>query len=123
MLKFLLNANLSPETACFLRELGFDVKCLLEENLSTIDDEEVIGIAKKEGRIVITFDLDFGEIYHFREKGKVGIIVLRLHDQTVESVNAVLEQFFKDLEGQENELRKSLVIVEEDRYRFYSAGN
>lgn len=123
MLKFLLNANLSPETASFLRGLNFDVKCLLEENLSTIDDEEVINIAKKEGRVIITFDLDFGQIYHFREEGKVGIIVLRLEDQTVESVNLVLHDFFANFKGQGDKIQKNLIIVEEGRYRFYSANN
>ena len=121
MLEFLLNANLSPETASFLRELGFDVKCLLEENLSAIPDEEVIEIAKKEDRVIVTFDLDFGQIYHFREKQKVGIVVLRLEDQTVESVNSVLQSFFANFKGQEDKIQKSLIIVEKGRYRFYSA--
>lgn len=97
MLKLLLNANLSPETASFLRKLGFDVKCLLEENLRIITDEEVVELAKREKRIILTFDLDFGEIYHLRERGQVGIIVLRLSDQTIESVNAALKKFFEEL--------------------------
>lgn len=119
MPKFLLNANISPETASFLRNLGFDVKCLLEENLGTITDEEVVSLAKKEGRIIITFDLDFGQIYHLREQGKVGIIVLRLKDQTVESANAALEKFFKDFEGKEEQLKQVLLVIEEKRYRTY----
>ena len=121
MLKLLLNANLSHETASFLRNLGFDALCLLEEGLGTITDEEVVELAKKESRIIITFDLDFGQLYHFREEGEVGIVILRLKDQTVEATNAVLERFFEDFEGEEAQLQKSLVIVEEDRYRRYSA--
>jgi len=121
MPKFLLNANLSPETAAALRNLGFDAFCLLEEGLGSVSDEEVVELAKKEGRVIITFDLDFGQLYHFREESKVGIIVLRLKDQTVESVNAVLKRFFEDLKGQEAQLQNGLVIVEEDGYRLYSA--
>jgi len=121
MLKLLLNANLSHETASFLRNLGFDVLCLLEEGLGAITDEEVVELAKKESRIIITFDLDFGQLYHFREEGKVGVIILRLKDQTVEATNVVLKRFFEDFKGEEKQLRKGLVVVEEDRYRFYSA--
>ena len=119
MPKLLLNANISPETASFLRNLGFDVKCLLEENLGKINDEEVVSLAKKENRIIVTFDLDFGQIYHFREQGKVRIVILRLGNQTVESVNTALEKFFKDFEKEER-LQQGLVVVEEDRYRTYS---
>ncbi len=121
MLKLLLNANLSHETASFLRNLGFDTSCLLEEGLGAITDEEVVELAKKESRIIITFDLDFGQLYHFREEGKVGVVILRLKDQTVEATNAVLKRFFEDFRGKEAQLQKGLVIVEEDRYRFYSA--
>jgi len=121
MLKLLLNANLSHETASFLRDLGFDALCLLEEGLGAITDEEVVELAKKENRIIITFDLDFGQLYHFREEGKIGVVILRLKDQTVEATNAVLGRFFDDFKGKETQLQKSLVIVEEDRYRRYSA--
>jgi len=123
MLKLLLNANLSHETASFLRNLDFDVLCLLEEGLGAITDEKVVELAKKESRIIITFDLDFGQLYHFREEGKIGVVVLRLRDQTVEATNAVLERFFEDFKGEGARLQNGLVIVEEDRYRFYSAEN
>ncbi len=121
MPKLLLNANLSHETASFLRGLGFDILCLLEEGLGAITDEEVVELAKKESRIIVTFDLDFGQLYHFREEGKIGVIILRLKNQTVETTNAVLGRFFEDFEGKEKQLRKGLVIIEEDKYRFYSA--
>jgi len=117
MLKLLLNANLSPKTAEFLRKLGFDVKCLLEEGLGSITDDQVINIAKKEKRVIVTFDLDFGEIYHFREEGRLGIIVVRLKNQTVESVNKALKKFFKDIGSNLDQLSKGLTVVEERRYR------
>ncbi len=50
-----------------------------------------------------------------------GVVVLRLKNQTVEAVNAVLGRFFEDFKGKETQLQNSLVVVEEDRYRFYSA--
>lgn len=119
MLKLLLNANLSPETAQFLRkELDLDVECLLEENLGSLPDEEVVEIAKDEGRVIVTFDLDFGQIYHFREPERVGVIVLRLRNQTVEVVNSRLKEFFSDFKDLEL-LPSSLVVVDETRYRIY----
>ena len=119
MLKLLLNANLSPETANILRkEFSFDVKCLLEDNLGEITDASVTELAKKEERIIVTSDLDFGQIYHFNNNSSLGVIVLRLNDQTIEHVNNILKNFF--LEFKENKtLSTSLVVIEDTRYRFY----
>lgn len=116
-MRFLLDANLSPETGKYLREtFGFDVIDLISEKKVYLPDEEVAVFAKNEKRIIITFDLDFGEIYHFKEKGKPGIIVLRLRDQTVESVNKALYRFFTT-EAKTIKLGSSLVLVEEERIR------
>ena len=84
MVKFLLDANLSPKTRQHLIEkFNFDIIDLITENKHGLTDEKVIKFAKKEKRVIITFDLDFGEIYYFSERGRVGIIVLRIEDQTV----------------------------------------
>lgn len=119
MLSLLLNANLSPETAGFLRkEFGFDVRCIIEENLGKMPDQEIAALAKKEKRVIVTSDLDFGQIYHFDDSSRLGVIVLRLSDQTIENVNAKLKKFFTDYKDYQT-LNHSLVVVEDKRYRFY----
>ena len=57
---------------------------------SGLSDEDIVAIAKRERRVVVIFDLDFGEIYCLRERGAFGALVLRLRDQTAESVNRTL---------------------------------
>ncbi len=96
--------------------LGLDVIDLLSENRGALRDEDVVALAKELRRVVITFDLDFGEIYHSREKGKLGVIVLRLEDQTVQSVNRVLARFFNN-EAAALDMDRSLVIISEHRIR------
>lgn len=119
-IRVLLDANLSAKTGQFLEErFGFDVVALITSTQRSLPDHDVVALAKQEQRVIISFDQDFGEIYHFRERGRVGIIVLHLLDQTVESVNRVLERFFID-EGETIDLLHSLVIVEEDRIRVIS---
>lgn len=118
-MKFLLDANLSPKTADFLRGKGHDVKTLIEGGLGQITDEEVVSLADSEDRVIITHDLDFGEIYYFKESAKVGIIVLRLRNQTVESTNTALENFLKNKKVTEKEIGRSLVIVSETSYRVF----
>ena len=84
-----------------------------------LTDTEIVALAKIEGHVIITLDLDFGEIYYLAEKGKVGILVLRLRYQTVEAVNAVLERFLQSAVLDEKVLRRGLVVVSEAWYRVY----
>ena len=118
--RFLLDANLLPETAAYLRAtFGFDVVDLLTLGQSHLTDREIVAMAKRESRVVITFDLDFGKIYHRWERGQIGAMVLRLEDQTVESVNLVLGRFFANVATTVS-LERSLIVVDESRVRITS---
>lgn len=117
MSKFLLDANLSPETRKYLvKKFKLDAIDLISKNKSSLSDEAVVKLAKREKRVIITFDLDFGEIYYFSERGKIGIIVLRIKDQTVESVNKTLDKFFHNVANNIN-LENSLIIIDENKIR------
>jgi predicted nuclease of predicted toxin-antitoxin system len=114
---FLLDENLSPETGAYLTSVfGFDVTDIITEKLRNITDLEIVAYAKVQRRVIITFDLDFGEIYHLRERGNLGVVILRLEDQTVESVNRALERFFR-VDAPSIDLDHSLVVIEEKRVR------
>ena len=119
MLKLLLDANISPETAGFIRSLNINTKSLIEENLSGITDEEVVALAKKEKQVILTFDFDFGYIYQLKEQDKLGVVVLRIKDQTVESANFHLERFFNYIKQKKLNLSDTMAIIEEDKYRIH----
>jgi len=119
MLKLLLDANISPETAGFIRSLNINTKSLIEENLSGITDEEVVALAKKEKQVILTFDFDFGYIYQLKEQDKLGVVVLRIKDQTVESANSHLERFFNYIKQKKLNLSDTMAIIEEDKYRIH----
>ena len=112
MVKFLIDENISPKTQQFLTELGFDADILKTRGIS---DEKVVAQAIEQNRVIITLDLDFGEIFHFHEKGRVGIIVLRIVPPTIENVNSVLERLLSSINIDEYE--KSLIIVSWNKYR------
>jgi predicted nuclease of predicted toxin-antitoxin system len=114
---FLLDANISPQTATFLKEtLGLDVVHQRDVLPGSPTDQQIVAFAKQEHRVIITFDTDFGELYHFRERGRVGIIQLQLRNQTVESVNKALADFFSH-EAARLTLDTSLVTIEEHQVR------
>lgn len=117
MLRFLLNANISSETADFLNSLGYDAKTVAQFGLEGAEDIKIAKKAVQEKRILITLDLDFGEIFYFSIKEKIWIIVLRLRDQTVESVNKNLEWLLKTKILEKKEFQNTLMIVEEGRIK------
>ena len=119
MLKFLLDAALSPETAGFLRRLGYDTEDLISLKLHHLSDEKVVELAKRKSRIIITFDLGFGQLYHFKHKGQVGIIILRLRSQTVESVNKILGRFLQKKTIEKQKLERALIVIDEAEFRIY----
>jgi len=62
-IRVLANENISPKTVRFLKSSGLDAKRITDFGKS-LKDINVIEIAKKEKRIILTFDLDFGEIFY-----------------------------------------------------------
>ncbi len=121
MTRFLLDANLSSETARYLvSAFGFDVVDLSSLGLGHLDDAAVAALAVRERRVVVSFDLDWDRIYHQWSRGQLGIIILRIAlriaDQTVESVNRTLDDFFRD-DAASIPLEQSLVVIDDRRVR------
>ena len=118
-LSFLADENISPESAEHLQTLGYACHSLLRDGPRALSDGEIVAMAKQEGQVILTHDLDFGEIYYFSEAGQVGVLVLRLRNQTVEAVNNVLERFLASETLTEEEIQEALVILSETAYRVH----
>lgn len=119
--KFLLNANISIKIIPLVDEKsGFDFRHISEISSISLPDEEIVKIAKIQKRIIITHDLDYGEIYYLKEQGKLGVVMLRLKDQTSANVVRKLIDFFKSKESQSTDLSVSLIIISEDNTRVFS---
>jgi predicted nuclease of predicted toxin-antitoxin system len=101
----------------FLRKLGFDVTDLVELDNKGITNGELIKLAISKDRIIITLDLDFGEIYYFSSKKKFGTIVIRLKTPTIENINIVIGKFFEEIDFEKVDLTKSLIILDEKKFR------
>jgi predicted nuclease of predicted toxin-antitoxin system len=111
-MKVLADENIPLSAVKFLRAGGHDVATLLDIGKTGIPDSEVVEIAEKDGRIILTLDIDFGHIYYFAKKGKVNVIVLRPSVPIPENVMKLLENFLKS--GVDP---RGLVIVSEKKIR------
>ena len=69
---------------------------LREQGLQPLPDGEIFLKARSEGRIVITFDLDFGEIAALSGERQPSVILFRLRNtrtsHVVERLSAVLSR-------------------------------
>jgi len=93
-LRLLADENIPRTVIIALREKGYDVASVWELR-SGMSDEEVVELAIKESRIIITFDKDFGRIALLKPN-ITGIILLRIPPLNplyiVERILSVLER-------------------------------
>ena len=60
-MRFLADMGVSLQVVAWLREQGHEATHLRDEGLQRLVDQEVFAKAGVETRILLTFDLDFGE--------------------------------------------------------------
>ncbi len=114
-MKFLGDVGVSTSTLRTLREAGYDAVHLREQNLHRLPDKAILEKALKEGRIVITFDLDFGDLLATSGGRLPSVIIFRLYNQTPSNVT---KRLFDLLSVETQRLESgALFIVEDARYR------
>lgn len=81
-MNLLANENFPKASVIALREYGYNVLSIGEDNPS-ITDHEVVAIAIQEERLILTFDRDYGELVFKKGlKPPKGVIYLRIEDFT-----------------------------------------
>jgi predicted nuclease of predicted toxin-antitoxin system len=94
-----------------LRATDHDAVHLREEGLIRLPDPEIITKAAGDGRVVLTFDLDFEDILAAAHSETPSIIIFRLRNQTPAAANPRLFQVIGDCEA---ELAGGAIIIVED---------
>ncbi|MEM2930410.1 MAG: DUF5615 family PIN-like protein [Thermoproteota archaeon] len=112
MSMFLADENIPVETVERLRQKGVDIISVAEVSPG-LSDREILDLASKHGRIVITFDVDFGRLV-FREKLKVnGVILLRIIPKSPQHITKKVENILASGISMEN----CFLVVKEDSVR------
>lgn len=97
-MKFLIDMGISPKSSAFLKSLGYDTQHVQEVGFNRSSDEAILAKARKEGRIVLTHDLDFGEIVAAGKSALPSVVIFRLRNMRPERVNRYLLEVIKRLE-------------------------
>ena len=106
--------GVSQEIVQWLLRNGDDAKHLRSEGLQRLPDPDIFKKAQSEQRIILTFDLDFGEIAALSGGQTVSVILFRLHNTRTPHV---IKRLQSALEFREALEKGAVVVVEESRCR------
>ena len=114
-MRFLLDMGVDVRVGTWLREHGHEPVHLRDQGLQRLPNGEIFAKAISENRVILTFDLDFGEIAALARGRKASVVVFRLHNtrtaHVLERLASVLPDCSSILE------QGAIVVVEEDRHR------
>ncbi len=112
---FKIDENLPSQSVLLLRNAGHDALSVLEQRMGGHPDSDIAAICRTESRILLTLDTDFANIITYPPSTYSGLVILRLADQSKESVLRAVRKFIDALESESP--NKKLWIVESDRIR------
>ena len=96
MLKIKLDENLGKTAQKVLRDAGYKAERPSDEGISGYTDEKIWEFVCKEKFFFITLDTDFSDIRKFPPGSHPGILILRLINQSRESIKSVLVKIIKE---------------------------
>jgi len=114
-MRFLADMGVSMRVVDWLRSKGHDVLHLRDEGLQRLPNGKILRKAKREDRVVVTFDLDFGEIVAASEGQIVSVVLFRLRNARSTHVISRLEVALNESSAELAE--GAIMVVEESRHR------
>ena len=114
-MRFLADMGISQSTVNLLQKKSHDIVHVRDIGMSKSSDAEIIQKAITDKRIVLTFDLDFGDILATNRKALPSVIIFRTHNQTPRHVQHHLTQVLSECSTL---LEKgAILIIQDKRYR------
>jgi predicted nuclease of predicted toxin-antitoxin system len=113
--RFLADMCMDVRVASWLNAQGHDAIHLRDEGLQRLPNGGIFEKAIAESRVIVTFDLDFGEIVALSKGRKTGVVLFRLRNTrtsfVIQRLGDVISECADPL------TRGAIVIVEETRHR------
>ncbi len=114
-MKFLADMGISPKIVDFLQQLGHRAVHLQQDGLHQLKDWQILEKACKEGCILLTHDLDFGDLLAASGADLPSVVIFRLRNMRPEHVNRhllkIISQYPENLEN------GAIITVTEGRIR------
>jgi predicted nuclease of predicted toxin-antitoxin system len=114
-MKLKLDESLSRHLKPVLTGLGHDVLTAADEGLLSHPDVEVAAGAAREGRILLTLDIEFADLRKYPPGSHPGIVLFRPASFGPLSVNRFVERFIRSADL--SVLSQCVAVVEPHRVR------
>ena len=114
-MRFLIDMPLSITLARWLVAKGHDAVHAAEIGLSRATDEEIILRAKRDGRTIVTADLDYPRLLAIAQASEPSLILFRGGDWSEANVIARTSEILEVLN--ETDIQQSILVVDRDRVR------
>ncbi len=109
--RLLANMNISPETVNALHEKGLDIVRVSQILPVTSSDAEILNLARKEKRVVVTQDLDVSSLLALGGIDSPSLITMRM---TVSDPEAITKKLLEVLPEIQDVLSKGCAITVDD---------
>ncbi|HDI78294.1 MAG TPA: hypothetical protein ENF54_01495 [Desulfobacteraceae bacterium] len=113
-MRFMVDECIGPNVANWLREEGYEVFSVYEQERG-LDDDKILEKAYTEEWILITSDKDFGTKVYREGRPHKGIILLRLDDERFPNKIKVLREL---LNRYKNKIKDRFIVVTDHGIRF-----
>jgi len=110
-IRLLADMNISPKTVISLREQGWDIIRVPEVLPMDAEDEEILELARREDRVIVTQDLDFSALLALSGYDRPSLITLRL---AISDPQTVTHRLLEVLPGLEDILQKGCAVAVND---------
>lgn len=101
-MRFQLDENADRRLVAFLVDQGHDVATVIDDYPQRTLDRDLLELARVEDRILITNDLDFGDLVMRERLPHAGVILFRLRSTAlavkIERLTAVLRDYGEQLD-------------------------
>jgi predicted nuclease of predicted toxin-antitoxin system len=91
-MRFLADMGISPSAVSALCSSGHDATHLADLALHTLPDGAILEKARAESRVVLTSDLDFGELLAAGGANLPSVVIFRLHDMRPANIGRHLDE-------------------------------
>lgn len=115
VMKIKLDENLSGGMLYELPALGHDVESAQTEGIVGVDDVRVANIAREEGRILLTMDVEFGDLRKHPPGQHPGITLFRPYSRGPGAMSRFVLRFMSEAHGLP--ITGAVVVVDPGRTR------